>query len=255
MKILLSGALGHMGRAVEEALRDTEFTISAGIDPGPVTTAPFPVFAGIAPDLPPADMAVDFSCPALLTELLPYATAHQLPLILCTTGYDDAQLQSIREAAHHIPLFQASNISLGIALLKRLAQLAQAFLPDADIEIIETHHRRKADAPSGTAITLYEALSEGQAHPAVYGRHGRDSRRQPGEIGLHAVRGGTVTGEHEILFLSEGERISLRHTMETRAALAQSILPILRFMAVQQPGYYTMDHLVSQMTAGAAVST
>lgn len=141
MKILLSGALGHMGRAVEEALRDTEFTISAGIDPGPVTTAPFPVFAGIAPDLPPADMAVDFSCPASLTELLPYATAHHLPLILCTTGYDDAQLQSIREAAHHIPLFQASNISLGIALLKRLAQLAQAFLPDADIEIIETHHR------------------------------------------------------------------------------------------------------------------
>ena len=247
MNVLLSGALGHMGQAVQAVLQGTECTIVAGIDPSPALDAPFPIYPAPTDFLPEADILVDFSRPAALPELLAYATRKQLPLVLCATGYAQAQLQAIREAAQALPIFQASNISLGIALLKRLAQITQAFFPQADIEIVETHHRRKADAPSGTAIALYDALCAECRHSASYGRHGGEDRRIPCEIGIHAIRGGTVVGEHEVLFLGEGERISLKHTMETRNALAQGIGPILRFMAGKKPGLYTMDDLVGSI--------
>ena len=248
MKILISGAAGHMGREVAIQAGAAGIEVAGGVDVASVQ-ADFPVWADFT-QVPVVDCIVDFSRPASLDGLLAYAMQNRIPAVLATTGYDDAQLAAIDEAAKVIPIFRSANMSVGIALLRALSRkAAQVLGDDFDVEIVEAHHSRKADAPSGTALMLYDAVKDAYDEPreAVYGRHGRDCRRAHSEIGLHALRGGTVTGEHEVCFFGPSERITLRHSAENRSVFAQGALRAAAFLPGKAPGLYTMDDVVGEI--------
>ena len=248
MKILISGAAGHMGREVAIQAGAAGIEVAGGVDVASVQ-ADFPVWADFT-QVPVVDCIVDFSRPASLDGLLAYAMQNRIPAVLATTGYDEAQLAAIDEAAKVIPIFRSANMSVGIALLRALSRkAAQVLGDDFDVEIVEAHHSRKADAPSGTALMLYDAVKDAYDEPreAVYGRHGRDCRRAHSEIGLHALRGGTVTGEHEVCFFGPSERITLRHSAENRSVFAQGALRAAAFLPGKAPGLYTMDDVVGEI--------
>ena len=248
MKILISGAAGHMGREVAAQAMAAGIEIAGGVDVAGMQ-ADYSVWTDFA-QAPVADCIVDFSRPASLEGLLAYAKQHRIPAVLATTGYDEAQLAAIDEAAKVIPIFRSANMSVGIALLRALSRKAAQVLGDNfDVEIVEAHHNRKADAPSGTALMLYDAVKDAYNEPreAVYGRHGRDCRRAHNEIGLHALRGGTVTGEHEVCFFGPSERITLRHSAENRSVFAQGALRAAAFLPGKAPGLYTMDDVVGEI--------
>ena len=248
MNILLSGALGHMGREVAAQAALEGIGVLCGVDAA-VGEAEFSLYTRFE-DAPKADVVVDFSVPQALPDLLAYCERHGVPAVLCTTGYDDDQLRAIDEAAKKVALFRSGNMSVGIALLRALARKAATVLGDGfDVEIVEAHHNRKKDAPSGTALMLYDAVKNACEQPkqAVYGRHGRDSKRQPGEIGIHALRGGTVTGEHEVCFFGPSERIKLSHSAESRSVFASGALRAAAFLIGREPGLYSMDDLVGQL--------
>ena len=248
MKILISGAAGHMGREVAAQAQAAGIEVAGGVDVASVQ-ADFPVWTDFT-QAPVVDCIVDFSRPASLDGLLAYAMQNRIPAVLATTGYDEAQLAAIDEAAKVIPIFRSANMSVGIALLRALSRkAAQVLGDDFDVEIVEAHHSRKADAPSGTALMLYDAVKDAYDEPreAVYGRHGRDCRRAHSEIGLHALRGGTVTGEHEVCFFGPSERITLRHSAENRSVFAQGALRAAAFLPGKAPGLYTMDDVVGEI--------
>ena len=197
-----------------------------------------------------ADVIIDFSKPGSLDGLLAYAVKNRVPAVLCTTGYTEEQLRQIDETAKQVALFRSGNMSVGIALVRALIRKAATVLGDGfDVEIVETHHNRKVDAPSGTALMLYDAVKDAYDQPreAVYGRHGRDCKRQHNEIGIHALRGGTVTGEHEVSFFGASERIRISHSAENRSVFAVGALRAAEFLTGKEPGLYSMDDVVGQL--------
>lgn len=220
--ILLGGALGHMGRAVTERAESDGFAIACGVDVAyQGQERPYPMAQTYAQAAPyAADALIDFSRPEGLPELLALCLDKRLPAVLCATGYPDEALAAIRRAGERIPVLQSGNMSLGVNVLQGLVrQAAKALGAGFDIEIVETHHNRKVDAPSGTALMLAEAARQGSqaALEPVYGRHGRSAKRAPGEIGIHAVRGGTVVGVHEVGFFGPSEHLTLTHVAEDRS--------------------------------------
>lgn len=248
MKILISGALGYMGREVAAQAKANGHEIVCGVDivPG---TAEFPLYQTFE-GCPAADVIVDFSTWKPGADLLTFAVKNRIPAVIATTGLTEEQLAAIDEAAKVIPVFRSGNMSLGIALLRALAKKAAGVLGETfDIEIVEAHHNRKADAPSGTALMLLDAVKEGCAEEreAVYGRHGRDCKRKKQEIGVHALRGGTVTGEHEVCFFGTSERIRISHSAENRSVFAAGALRAAEFLAGQKPGLYSMDDVVGKL--------
>lgn len=247
MKILISGALGHMGRAVAEQAAAAGAEIVCGVD---VTAADgaFPVYASFDEVTEPVDAIIDFSKPGSLEGLLAFAKARKIPAVLATTGYTDEQIAAIDAAAGEIALFRSANMSVGVALLRMLCRKAAEVLGDGfDVEIVEAHHNRKVDAPSGTAVMLYNAVKDAYDEPryAVNGRGGRDCKRQHGEIGMHALRGGTVTGEHEVCFFGQSERIKISHSAENRSIFAVGALRAAAFLQGKAPGLYDMDDMLA----------
>ena len=250
MRIILSGASGHMGRAVAEQAKAEGIEVLFGIDAAG-GTAEFPIYASFAA-APAAQGAVviDFSRPDALEGLLSYAESNRLPVVLATTGYTAEQEARVDEAAKVIPVFRSANMSVGVALLRHLCQEAARVLGESfDVEIVEAHHNRKVDAPSGTALALYDAIKDAYAEPraAQYGRHGRDCKRQHNEIGIHALRGGTVTGEHEVCFFGPAERIRISHSAENRSVFASGALKAAAFLQAKSPARYDMTNLVEEV--------
>ena len=253
MKILIGGALGHMGRELAGIAAEAGVTIVCGIDvawQGQATD--YPMVSDYRDIRADADVLIDFSRADSLPRLLEYAVEARIPLVLCATGYTEVDQQAINKAAMLVPVLQSANMSLGIAVLRQLAAMAARALGDGyDVEIIEKHHRRKLDSPSGTALMLYEAVKReknGNIVP-VYGRYGRDAKRNADEIGLHAVRGGTVTGEHEVGFYGNGEEILLTHRAENRALFAEGALRAAHFLAGKPAGRYEMKDVVTEILA------
>ncbi len=247
MKLWISGALGHMGRAVAEKAVERGVEIIGGVD-ARGGAADFPLYASFADAPVMGDAIIDFSTPEALDGLLRYAVNNHVPAVLATTGYTPAQLAQIDAAARQVALFRSANMSLGVAVLKALARKAAEALGEGyDVEIIEAHHRRKVDAPSGTALLLYDAVKDAYSAPrrAVEGRSGRNCKRQENEIGIHAVRGGTVTGEHEVCFFGPSERIRLCHSAEDRGVFAAGALRAAAFLVGKAPGLYSMDDLTA----------
>jgi 4-hydroxy-tetrahydrodipicolinate reductase len=251
MKIIIGGALGRMGRELANAARDAGVTVVCGVDVAAQGwPCEFPVVREYAQIPDAADVLVDFSRADGLQALLAYGLKAKIPLVLCATGYTDADLAAIARAAETLPILRSVNMSLGANLLGQLAVMAARALGDGyDVEIVEKHHRKKPDSPSGTALMICEALRQekGGATEPVYGRRGLSTQRAAGEIGIHAVRGGTVTGEHEVGFYGNGEELLITHRAESRALFAEGALRAARFLRGRPAGLYAMRDVVEAM--------
>ncbi|MBQ9098630.1 MAG: 4-hydroxy-tetrahydrodipicolinate reductase [Clostridia bacterium] len=248
LNIMLCGCGGRMGAAVVAAAKEAGDHIVAGVDINPAADSPFPIFTSPEEFPGKTDVIVDFSHHSALTGLLAYATRTATPLIVCTTGHTEEELTRMKQAAKEVAIFFSRNMSLGINLLISLCRRAAATLGDGfDIEIIEKHHNKKLDAPSGTALMIADAISEGQEHPYVYDRHTERRARTKGEIGLHAVRGGTIVGEHEVLFCGKDEVITLSHSASSREVFATGAIRAAHFMQGKGAGLYSMDDVVGAL--------
>ncbi len=246
-RVLLCGANGKMGHVIRSCVSQRDdMEIVAGVDLNTAGTE-FPIYASIDEVTETADVIIDFSNPALLDSLLAYAKRTHTPLVAATTGYSAEQTAAIKVAANEVAVFFTFNMSLGVNLLQSLAkQAARVLGGQFDIEIIEKHHNQKVDAPSGTAIMLAESINEALKTPyeLVYDRHSRREKRPVNEIGMHAIRGGTIVGEHEILFAGRDEQISLKHTATSKEVFAVGAVNAASFLASCKPGLYTMQDLL-----------
>jgi len=248
-KIIISGCNGRMGQVVTRMCREKDLEVVAGFDKYTAKLADYPVYADPMEFSGEADVIIDFSNASSLETLLAYCVRRHIPAVICTTGHSAGQLDLIRETAKKVPLFRSGNMSLGINLLTHMVKKAASVLgADYDVEIIERHHRNKVDAPSGTAIMLAEAAAAGLPYEAEY-VYERQSVRQPRgkhEIGISAVRGGTIVGEHEVLFCGPDEVIEFKHTAQSREVFANGAVAAARYMAtVTEPHLYDMNDVLS----------
>ena len=249
LRLILSGCNGRMGRAVEHlCAAQPDLEIAAGFDLLGTGVRDFPVFSSPAEFHGQADAVIDFSSPAALPALLDFCTARRVPVVLATTGYSQEQLAAIDRAAERIPVFRSANMSVGVNVLLALVRQATAALGgDYDIEIVEKHHNKKVDAPSGTALMLADAAAS--ALPCqpdyVYDRHSVRRARAKEEIGICSVRGGGIVGDHDVLFAGENEVITLSHSAMSREVFASGAIRAARFLSgVASPGLYSMTDLV-----------
>lgn len=247
-KIIITGACGKMGKVIQSIVSNRDdCTVVAGVDKYDDGNRPFPVYATIGEVTENADVIIDFSNPSLLDELLDYGKKTKTALVIATTGYDDCQKKKIQDASSYCPVFFTYNYSLGINLLVSLAKKATQLLgDDFDIEIIEQHHNQKIDAPSGTALMLADAIAEEFDNPIKYeyDRHSKREKRTKDEIGIHAVRGGTIVGEHEIIFAGRDEVITLSHSARSKEIFAVGAVNAAVYMAGKEPGMYDMSNLI-----------
>lgn len=248
VKILISGASGKMGHAVAAAIAGREdCCVCAGVDIQTAQYGDFPIYPKFSalPERP--DVIIDFSNPALLDSLLEYCLVNGVPVVLATTGYNEEQIARIRKASASVPIFFSFNMSLGINLLVQLAKKAVSILGGQfDIEIVEKHHDQKIDAPSGTALMIADAINEslGGNYHYVYDRHSKRQKREKTEIGLHAIRGGTIVGEHDIIFAGHDEVITLSHSAASKEVFAVGAVNAALYLAKQRPGIYDMNALM-----------
>ena len=246
MRVLLHGAKGVMGKNVQEVAKQTEgMEIVAGLDSHTDLSHPgFPVYGSGVEVKEDFDCIIDFSVKEAVDALLDFAVEKKKPIVLCTTALSEAQEKKLQEASKQIPILRSGNMSLGINLLQELLRIAakKLYENDFDIEIMEAHHRRKKDAPSGTALMLEKAVEEGigEALVKVYDRSGRDTAREKREIGMSSLRGGTIPGIHEVIFAGEDEVISLNHTAYSRKIFAKGAITAAFFLEKQEPGSYSM---------------
>lgn len=247
MRILISGILGAMGKEVANLCRNGYMgaELAGGVDINAAqSTIEEPVAADFAGAITDVDCIVDFSHHSNTQSLLDFAVSNHIPLVLATTGQTDEEREMIAQAAKEIPLFFAANYSLGVAVLVDLAKRAAAAMPDAEIEIIEKHHNRKLDAPSGTALTLANELKTVRENAnIVLGRAG-SGKRQPNDIGIHAIRMGNIVGEHEVIIGTQNQTITLKHEAHSRALFAEGALSAAAFLVKQNAGLYNMNDLV-----------
>ena len=249
VKIAISGICGHMGRNVLAAASErAECEVLCGIDIGEAPACPVPVYKKPA-DMPEKpDVIIDYSHPNSLDGLLAYAQATGTPVLLATTGYSEEQLAKIQQASANVALFASGNMSIGIQLLIALAKKATAVLGNQfDIEIIEKHHNQKIDAPSGTALMIANAICEETDPPKhlVYDRHSVRKKREVSEIGMHSIRGGTIVGEHEVLFAGPDECISVKHIASSKRVFAEGSINAAMFLVGKEPGLYNMTDLLA----------
>ncbi|MCD8004597.1 MAG: 4-hydroxy-tetrahydrodipicolinate reductase [Oscillospiraceae bacterium] len=249
IQIVISGCNGHMGRVVEEiCAADAQVNVAAGFDVLGTGERAFPVYSAPEQYGGAADVVIDFSHPSALTGLLRFCKARRAAAVLATTGYSQEQLKEIDRAAEEIPIFRSANMSLGVNVLLELIKKAAPILEGFDIEIVERHHNRKVDAPSGTALMLADAAASAVPYKAEY-VYQRSNVRQPrgaGEIGISSVRGGTIVGDHEVIFCGRDEVIELHHHAASREIFATGAVKAAKFLVGKANGLYSMADLVSQ---------
>ena len=242
MKILLNGACGRMGKEVEKIVSASEnHKIAARVDK---MAAESGCYSNIDDFNGTADMIIDFSNHLGTAELLGYAVKNKIPAVIATTGHTEDELRIIEEAAKEIAIFHSANMSLGVALLVELAVKTAAVMPDADIEIVETHHNRKLDAPSGTALMIANATKAVREKAELkLGRAGT-AKREKDEIGIHAVRRGNIVGIHEVLVSTDTQTITLKHEAHSRALFAEGAVSAAEFLLGKPAGLYDMNNIV-----------
>ena len=249
IRAIMSGCNGKMGQVITGICKeDADIEIVAGIDLYDGIKNDYPVFPNISVCDVAADVIIDFSNAKAVDDLLVYSVDKQIPVVLCTTGLSEEQLAHVKEAGKTIPIVQSYNMSLGINTLAKIVELITPVLADAgfDIEIVERHHRRKLDAPSGTAIMLGNAANKslnGEYH-FVFDRSERREKRDPKEIGFSAVRGGTIVGVHDVIYAGEDEVIELNHQAFSRGVFAKGAVQAAKFLQGKEPGVYTMSDVI-----------
>ncbi len=251
-RVLICGACGKMGGNVLDLLKaDDEATAVCGIDLYPREIG-IPVYDSFDKVREKVDVIIDFSSPIGLKERLEYAKANGVGVVLAATGFTESDLQLVKEYSAYIPLFKTANLSLGINLMQALVKAAAEVLGEGyDVEIIERHHNLKKDAPSGTALMLAESLNEGYSEKKQYvnGRAGIVGARTKTEIGIHAVRGGTIVGEHEVMFAGEDEVLTITHSAQSKRVFAVGAIRAAKFLKAKGAGTYEMKHLLAEENA------
>lgn len=256
INVCLAGASGRMGRTTYKSLLgDENYKIVFGVDAYSAGDLPFPVYASFDECPLDADVIIDFSAPAMLDSLLDYAVKNGVKCVIATTGHTEEQQKRIEYASKQIAIFKSANMSLGINLLSNLAKEATKFLGDSyDIEIVEAHHNKKLDAPSGTALSIANAICEVRPLNPEFGRHETAKRREPSEIGIHAIRGGSVVGKHDVMFLGTGERITLCHEAESKEVFVKGALRAASYLMTKQCGLYDMNSILGSFYAVTSVT-
>ncbi len=246
-RIVINGCMGRMGKTLIKLIeQNEEMVIVAGVDPcrSENISMSFPVYSSLKELDVPADIVIDFSNAAGVPGLLESVVENKLGIVVATTGLDETAVKLMKKASESVPLFFSFNMSLGINLLKTLiTRAAQILGPDYDVEIIEKHHKMKKDAPSGTAFVLADALSEVRDFDYTHGRRESAKAREAGELGIHAVRGGTIIGEHEVIFAGPDEVVEIGHKAYSREMFARGAIRAAGFLVGKSPGFYGMDDL------------
>ncbi|MDO5696163.1 MAG: 4-hydroxy-tetrahydrodipicolinate reductase [Eubacteriales bacterium] len=243
MKILLCGCTGAMGRAVTELCHKTgDVRICAGLAERPSSAGGYPVYNDLHMVEETPDLILDFSAHTVIGDVLAFALARGIPVVIATTGHTPDEEAMIAEAAEKIPVLKSGNTSLGVHAILQATKVLTKILGEFDVEIIEKHHHFKKDAPSGTAKMLAEAVKEKRTElNEIYGRQGQVGQRRNNEIGIHAVRGGTIVGEHTVLFAGYDEVVEIKHTALSKGIFAKGALAACRFLRDCEPGLYGMD--------------
>lgn len=249
VRMIMHGCNGAMGQVISGIVAAQEdIQIVAGIDVNPVQKNDYPVFAALEDCDVEADVIVDFTAAAAVDHLLDYCAETNMPVVLCSTGLSAAQIQKVNEVAKKTAVLRSANMSLGVNLLLKLVKEAAQVLAaaDFDIEIVEKHHNKKLDAPSGTAIALADSINDamdGQYH-YVFDRSTRHERRDKKEMGISAVRGGSIVGEHDVIFAGQDEVITFNHTAYSKAIFAKGAVSAAKFLAGKPAGLYTMADVI-----------
>ncbi len=244
--IIINGALGFMGRVIADTVKkNDDLEVVCGFDIKQDEASMFPVYSSPDDFKGSADVIIDFSHPSSFDGILKYAVDTKTPIVFATTGLSDEQKAKMKEASAKTAIFYSANMSLGISVITALAKRAAEILgKDFDIEIIEKHHHRKLDAPSGTALAIAEELNENDDFEFVYDRHSVRKARDPKEIGIHSVRGGTIVGEHTVLFAGNDEVIEIKHSANSREIFATGAIAAARFLKGKPSGMYSMKDIV-----------
>lgn len=246
MKFILNGICGRMGSVLNETVKSgyRGAEIAAGVDINCSESTGVPCYKSLEDVQETADCIIDYSNHVCTPALMAYAVSKKLPVIIATTGHTEEELEIIRSASKEIPVFLAANMSLGVSLLVELAKITAKTMPDADIEIVEKHHNRKLDAPSGTALMIANALKQVREKAnLVLGRSGF-AKREKDDIGIHAVRAGNIIGEHEVIISTDYETITLKHEAHTRALFAQGAVVAAEFLIRKPAGFYAMQDMI-----------
>ena len=249
-RIIMCGCCGAMGRMITElAEKDADVEIVAGVDVRPNRELKYPIFASITDCDIESDVVVDFSRPDALADILNYCEERAIAAVLCTTGYTDEQVADIEDAAKRVPILRSANMSLGInVLMKLLKDATKVFGSEGfDIEIVEKHHNQKVDAPSGTALALADAVNDAAdgAYHYVYDRSDKHEKRDSKEIGISAVRGGTIVGDHDVIFAGSDEVITFSHRAYSKAVFGKGALSAAKFMTGKPAGRYDMSDVIN----------
>ena len=246
MKVIINGYSGTMGQVLTKCVADDEeLELVAGISPKHHDVDGFNTYSSFADVQEDSDVVIDFSNPLALDGILEYCLKTKTPVVLATTGYNDEEMEKIHEAAKQIPVFLSFNMSLGVNILLKLVKEAAKNLANFDIEIIEKHHNKKVDSPSGTAVMIANAVKEiREQSEFIYGRHGRTGKRQQNEVGIHAVRGGTIVGEHSAIFAGNDEILEINHSARSKNVFAEGAIAAAKYLVNQEPGFYNMDDML-----------
>lgn len=248
--IIMNGCNGRMGRMITDiANKDTDVQIVAGIDAYDKVANDYPVFTNIFECNVDADVIIDFSTASAIDDLLKYAVEKKIPVVLCTTGLTSEQLYNVQKASEKVAILKSANMSLGINTLMKILKVATEVLANRgyDIEIVEKHHNQKLDAPSGTALALADCINQvlNNEYDYTYDRSSRREKRPEKEIGISAVRGGTIVGEHEVIYAGIDEVIEIKHTAYSRAVFAKGAVDAAKYLASKETGMYNMADVLN----------
>ena len=247
MKILVNGCNGKMGQEVSKQIKLTQdMDVLCGVDRTDSGDNPFPVFTNANDvDLIP-DVIIDFSAPAFTFNILEFAKKNNIPTVIATTGFSDKEMEKIEEISKVIPIFKSANMSYEINLMSKLVAELATKLRDSDIEIVETHHNRKIDSPSGTALLLADEINAALDNEKeyVYDRHSKREARKKTEIGFSSIRGGTEVGSHSVIFFGDHESFEIKHSCSSRSVFANGAIKAAKFLEHKNPGLYNMNDLL-----------
>lgn len=249
VKMIMHGCNGAMGQVISKIVENDEnIAITAGIDVNDTVQNSYPVFPSLEACTEEADVIVDFASAKAADTLLAYCSKKKIPVVVCTTGLSEEQVRLVEETSRQVAVLRSANMSLGINLLLKLVKEAAQVLAaaDFDIEILEKHHNKKVDAPSGTALALADSINEAMdsIYHYQYDRSQKREKRQKDEIGIQAVRGGSIVGEHDVIFAGQDEVITFQHTAYSKAIFGKGAVSAAKFLAGKAPGLYTMGDVI-----------
>ena len=245
LRVIINGYSGSMGKVLTKCVNeDSELQLVCGVSKDDLDV-PFKTYHKMSDVEESADVIIDFSHHSTIDDVLGYATKTKTPLVIATTGFNEDELGKIKEASSIIPIFHSSNMSLGVNVLVKLVKEAAKALNGFDIEIIEKHHNKKLDAPSGTAVMIANGIKEVLPDTeCIYGRYGRSEKRSSNEVGIHAIRGGTIVGEHTAIFAGHDEVVEIKHTAQSKDIFAKGAIAAAKFLVNQKACYYNMNNIL-----------